>query len=159
MKAVFAFAFFLVSAGISYSQVDPVDKDGVAIGGYDVVSYFNALKPVKGTSTNKHTYNNITYHFATADNLQAFKANPEKYVPQYEGYCALGVSYGKKISIDPLTYRLIDNKLYLFYNGKTSHGRVNSLDTWSKDEARLLKKADKQWPDVRKVKYKKDDEL
>lgn len=144
---------------VSFAQVDPVSKDGVAIDGYDLVSYFQPGKPQKGNASFRHVYNNVTYHFANQGNLEIFKASPEKYLPQYEGYCALGVSYGKKISIDPLTYKIIDNKLYLFYNGKTTRGSINSLVTWNKDESRLLKRAENQWPDVRKRTYKTGDTL
>jgi YHS domain-containing protein len=158
MKSLFI-ASLILHAVTSYAQVDPVNKEGIAIDGYDLVSYFQTGKPQKGNSSFKHVYQNITYYFVDQNNLAAFKENPGKYLPQYEGFCALGVSYGKKISIDPLTYKIIDNKLYLFYNGKTTQGSINSLITWNKDESRLLKRAESQWPDVKKRKYKTGDTL
>jgi YHS domain-containing protein len=158
MKFQLAFALLLVTFA-SFGQFDPVSKDGVAIAGYDLVSYFQTSKPQKGNSTFKHVYHNVIYYFVNQNNLEAFKEDPNKYLPQYEGFCALGVSYGKKISIDPLTYKIIDNKLYLFYNGKTTQGSINSLVTWNKDESRLLKRAESQWPDVKKRKYKAGDTL
>jgi hypothetical protein len=75
-------------------------------------------------------------------------------IPQYNGYCALAVSYEKKVSIDPETFKVSNDKLYLFYHGKTSRGKVNSIETWNKSEDRLLKKAEALWPEVKKVKYK-----
>ena len=60
-----------------------------------------------------------TVNDVKGNNQKLFEATPEKYLPQYEGYCALAVSYGKKISIDPQTFKITDGKLYLFFHGKT----------------------------------------
>jgi YHS domain-containing protein len=136
------------------SQVDPVDKDGLAIGGYDVVAYFETGKAEKGNAKFQSVYEGVTYYFTSAERQKLFDANPAKYVPQYNGYCALAVSYGKKVSIDPETFKVMNDKLYLFYNGKTSRGKINSLDTWNKSEDRLLKKANTLWPEVKNLKYK-----
>lgn len=159
MKLLFSIHFLLLSLITAYAQVDPVNKDGVAVGGYDVVSYFKPGGPQKGNSSFKHIYNSVTYYFASADNLGLFIENPEKFIPQFDGYCALAVSYGKKISIDPTTYKVTNNKLYLFFKGKTTHGSVNSIETWNKNEAKLLEKAERLWPDVKKRKYKQEDTL
>jgi len=149
--------FFLFCAVSSYAQVDPIDKKGVGIGGYDVVSYFQSDKPLKGDLRFKTLHNSVTYYFSTSENRAMFEANPQKYLPQYDGYCALAVSYGKKISIDPETFKVKDDKLYLFFHGNASRGKINSLDTWNKNELKLLKKADSLWPDVRKKKYEPSD--
>ncbi|MBS1553986.1 MAG: YHS domain-containing protein [Bacteroidetes bacterium] len=149
----------LVLWNITYSQVDPVSKEGVAIAGYDVVSYFLSNKPAKGDAKFKSQYGGVTYYFSSIDNQKLFEANPLKYVPQYDGYCALAVSYGQKISINPETYKITNDKLYLFFNGKTSNGKVNSLDTWNKNEEKYFNKAEKWWPDVKKKKYKPTDKL
>jgi YHS domain-containing protein len=141
------------------AQINPVDKNGIAIGGYDIVTYFDGTKPAKGNEAYTSKYESATYYFASPENQKLFTDNPKKYIPQYDGYCALAVSYGKKISIDPLTYKIKEGKLYLFFNGKTSHGRLNSLDTWNKNEEKLLKKADINWPDVKKAKYKPEESL
>ncbi|MCI0750664.1 MAG: YHS domain-containing protein [Flammeovirgaceae bacterium] len=149
----------LFSSIFTLAQVDPIDKNGVAIGGYDVVAYFQSGKAVKGDQQTKFQYNGVTYFFSSKENQQRFEASPTKYIPEYDGYCALAVSYGKKISIDPQTFKITDDRLYLFYNGKTSRGKVNSLESWNKNEAKLLKKADSLWPDVKKKKYKPEDTL
>jgi YHS domain-containing protein len=122
------------------AQVDPIDKNGIALGGYDVVSYFDSGKAVKGSKQNTAALNGASYFFSTNENQKTFEAQPLKYLPAYEGYCALAVSYGKKISIDPQTFKITDGKLYLFYNGNSGGKKVNSLDTWNKNEQRLLKK-------------------
>lgn len=159
MKFLLTTKVLLLSLLIAYAQVDPVNKEGVAIGGYDVVSYFQPGGPQKGNSNFKQVYNSTTYYFTSAENLGLFKGNPEKYIPQFGGYCALAVSYGKKISIDPNTFKITNDKLYLFFKGKTSHGAVNSLETWNKNESKLLQKAENLWPDVKRKKYKHEDTL
>lgn len=136
------------------AQIDPVNQQGIAIGGYDVVAYFKIGKALKGDEKYSFVYENVTYYFVSEENQKEFKENPSQYLPQFDGYCALAVSYGKKISIDPETFKVSNNKLYLFYNGKTSQGKINSLETWNKNEDRLLKKATALWPDVQKSKYK-----
>lgn len=90
---------------IAYAQVDPVNKDGVAIGGYDVVSYFQPTGPQKGNSSLKHVYKSVVYYFTSAENLTLFKENTERYIPQFGGYCALAVSYGKKVRSIPIHSR------------------------------------------------------
>lgn len=158
MKTNLLIAFFLMTTSVAFGQVDPIDKNGIALDGYDVVSYF-AGKAVKGNKQFNTDYSGATYYFQSKENQKTFESDPTKYLPQYEGYCALGVSYGKKISVDPNTFRVTNGKLYLFYNGDAAGKKVNSLETWNKNENRLLKKADELWPDVKKRKYKRDDAL
>lgn len=160
MKTIFlAASLFVLSAVAAFGQIDPVDHQGLAIGGYDPVSYFTTGKAIKGDKTYTSVHNGVTYLFSSKENQQRFEADATRYLPQYEGYCALAVSYGKKISIDPNTFKIAGDKLYLFYNGDASGKRVNSLDTWNRHEARLLQKADELWPDVKKKKYKSGEGL
>jgi hypothetical protein len=82
------------------------------------------------------------YHFGSQANLDAFKAPPERYEPSYGGWCAYAMgATGEKVSINPETFKIIDDKLYLFYN----QFFTNTLTSWNKDEASLHKKADAQW--------------
>jgi len=141
------------------AQIDPVDKKGIAIGGYDVIAYFLPGKATKGSENNASSFHGVTYLFASPENKKIFDRNPEIYLPQYDGYCALAVSYGKKISIDPQTFKIVDNKLYLFYRGNASGKKVNSLETWNRNEPHLLKKADELWPDVKKKKFRESESL
>lgn len=156
-KMLLTSCFFFALCTQTFSQTDPVNREGIAIGGYDVVSYFQAGAAIKGDQKYPQQFNNVTYYFSSRENQKTFEAAPQNYLPQYEGYCALAVSYGKKISIDPQTFKLTDGKLYLFYNGSTSKGKINSLETWNKNEVKLLKKADLLWPDVKKSKYKSEE--
>ncbi len=134
-----------------FAQVEPVGKDHVAIGGYDLVAYFLPGKATKGNPENKFTYKGVIYYFATQANRDAFSLNPEKYLPQYDGWCALAVGQQKKkVNINPETFKVTDGKLYLFYNSshKLSGTKFNSLEPWVKDEPNLIKKANDNWPEV-----------
>ncbi len=116
-------------------------KQSLAIQGYDPVSYFDS-KPKEGKESIKYNYKGVTYQFVNEANLSKFKASPEKYEPAYGGWCAYAMgANGEKVKVDTETYKIIDGKLYLFYNFWTS----NTLKDWNKDEKALKEKADKQW--------------
>lgn len=120
------------------------DLDGVAIKGYDPVAYFSDNKPIRGKNDLRFEYKGSTFLFANAANRAAFAANPEKYVPQYGGYCAFGTSRGYKADIDPSAYTIVDGKLYLNYNTQVKQ-------EWSKDIAGHIRQADRRWPAVAKT--------
>jgi YHS domain-containing protein len=154
MKTTFLILLLIVSANV-FSQIDPVNKSGLAIGGYDLVAYFKSNKAIKGYSDFSADHNHVTYRFSSAENKAEFLSDPEKYLPQYEGYCALAIgTTRKKISIDPETFRVKDGKLYLFFHGKSFSGaKFNSLEPWLKDEDNLIRKSDENWPVVKVKKY------
>ena len=84
----------------------------------------------------------MTYNFASASDKDAFVKNPAGYEPQYGGWCAYAMgATGEKVEVDPETFKIIDGKLYLFYNAYFN----NTLKTWNKDETNLKKKADTNW--------------
>ncbi|TPN87524.1 YHS domain-containing (seleno)protein [Aquimarina algicola] len=118
---------------------------GYAVKGYDVVEYFNN-KAVKGSNTFKTTYKNVNYKFSSQKNLDVFLSAPEKFIPQYGGFCAYAIAInGEKVDINPNTFEIRDDKLYLFYN---SWG-VNTLNKWIKEDAEKLKKeADTNWQNI-----------
>jgi len=137
---------FLLTAGIQ-AQLSPVYvKDGAAIDGYDAVAYFTEGKPVKGDSTFKVTYEGANWYFASKENADKFKAAPEKYAPQYGGYCAFGCSRGYKAKTSPDAWTITDGKLYLNYN-------TDVRETWNKDRQGYIQKADANWPKVKDTKY------
>ncbi|WP_010136129.1 YHS domain-containing (seleno)protein [Ochrovirga pacifica] len=123
-------------------QKDYYVKNGAAIEGYDVVSYFNH-KPTQGKKEFTTQYNGVQFRFANAKNLAKFKANPTNYLPQYGGWCAYALGKNnKKYSINPETYQIKNKKLYLFYN---SWG-TNTLHKWKEENPEELRKqADKNW--------------
>lgn len=119
-----------------------LSPSGIAIDGYDPVAYFSANKAVKGKKEINGLYNGVLYYFATLKNKELFKADPEKYEPQYGGWCAYAMgATGEKVEIDPDTFKIVDGRLYLFYNKFFN----NTLKTWNKDESRLKSHADKNW--------------
>ena len=116
-------------------------EHGLAIGGYDPVSYFNG-KPQKGQTKLTFSHEGVTYRFANESNLDAFKKSPPSYEPQYGGWCAYAMgNTGEKVEVDPETYKIINNKLYLFYNKLFT----NTLKSWNKNEPTLKSKADVNW--------------
>jgi YHS domain-containing protein len=118
-------------------------EDGIAIKGYDPVAYFTQNKAVKGKKELAVSYQGIVYYFSTAANKELFKAAPAKYEPEYGGWCAYAMgNSGEKVSIDPETFKIVNGKLYLFYN----RFFTNTLKDWNKNEATLKKNADANWP-------------
>ncbi|WP_366185226.1 YHS domain-containing (seleno)protein [Flavobacterium ovatum] len=131
------------------AQVDPIDKNGLGLGGYDVVAYHTANKAVKGSATITEKIGKTEYRFESKANAKAFKANPKKYLPECAGYCAWGVAEkDAKFSINPETFKIVDNKLYLFFNGDFNGSQVNTLDIWNKDESKYLKTIDTKWSKI-----------
>lgn len=142
---LFTLLLFLTSLAYAQTDADRVRhyniKKQIGLEGYDPISYFDS-KPIEGKSDFKYTYRGITYLFANAQNLNRFKENPEKYEPAYGGWCAYAMGdSGEKVKIDPETYKIINGKLYLFYNFWGN----NTLTTWNKSEAPLKSKADLNW--------------
>ena len=123
-------------------MANPINTNdqNVALEGYDPISYFGD-RPVKGNPTITATHNGAIYQFSTPENKAQFEANPDQYLPQYGGFCAVAVAEGKLVLVDPETYKVTDGKLYLFYNGE--HG--NTKPQWEADEATIHANADAQW--------------
>lgn len=115
---------------------------GKAIKGYDVVAFFNDSRPVAGADSLAYSYKGANWLFASRGNMEAFKANPDKYVPQYGGYCAYGTSEGHKAPTEAETWTIVDDKLYFNYNMKVKNN-------WSKKREELIEKADVQWPIIK----------
>lgn len=117
-------------------------ENKLAIQGYDPVAYFKQHKAVKGKKEIAASYEGAMYYFSSAANKEAFVKNPSGYEPQYGGWCAYAMgSQGKKVEINPETFKITDGKLYLFYNAFFN----NTLKEWNKDDAGLKKKADANW--------------
>lgn len=117
-------------------------EKGLAIKGYDPVAYIISNKAVEGSSTYTYLYNGINYHFSTKANMDLFKANPVKYEPAYGGWCAYAMGNdGSKVEVDPETFKIVDGKLFLFYNFYFT----NTLKKWNANEPALHKSADVNW--------------
>ncbi|KTC95861.1 YHS domain protein [Legionella geestiana] len=133
---------FLTIQSAAYSCTNTVFS--VALQGYDVVSYFTENKPVKGNGDHTVVKDNVYYLFSSEKNKQAFKENPDKYLPQYGGWCAFATSAGIKVPSSPLAWKIVDGKLYLNLNK-----RVQKI--WEKDIPVYIKKADINWPKVKNI--------
>jgi uncharacterized membrane protein len=114
---------------------------GVALDGYDVVAYFTAGKPIRGQSTLTVDWQGTVWRFATAANRDAFASAPDKYAPQFGGFCAYGVSRGYAVDIDPDAWSIVDGKLYLNYSKSVQR-------TWEKDRTSYIEKARVNWPAI-----------
>lgn len=138
----------LLAIGASAQSTQPhstncnLNAGGLAIEGYDPVGYFTTGKPVEGNKEYTYTIDGATYRFISARNRDLFKAAPSRYRPQYGGWCAYAMgAKGEKVEVDPGTFKILDGKLYLFYNKYFN----NTLKSWNKDEANLKGKADANW--------------
>lgn len=133
----------LSSGSIIAQEKSFYQKNGKAINGYDPVSYFVENKPVEGKENFVYNWNNAKWFFSSQANLETFKADPEKYAPQFGGFCAYGVSENHKSPTDPAAWTIVDNKLYLNYNPKVK-------ELWSKDIPTRIQKANELWPALNK---------
>ncbi|MEO8147521.1 MAG: YHS domain-containing (seleno)protein [Bacteroidia bacterium] len=149
LQFAITFLFFL-SASFLFAQDNNSSKrianynieKGLAIQGYDPVSYFTSSKAIKGSKENSYVNNGVTYYFSSKVNLDLFKSNPAKYEPQYGGWCAYAMGNdGTKVEVDPETFKIVNGKLYLFYNFYFT----NTLKKWNANESVLNKNADLNW--------------
>jgi YHS domain-containing protein len=119
-------------------------EQGLAIKGYDPVAYFTTGRPTPGMAQFTIAYKGVTYRFASAENRARFIAAPEKFVPQYGGYCAYAIALNKIADIDPDEWAIVNDKLYL-NNGFLAQS------LWSLDKPGNIVKGDRNWPLVPKV--------
>lgn len=133
------------TAGLSSpSLADAVYKSflGNAINGYDPVAYFKQGKPVEGSSDHQLTWNDATWKFASAENKADFEKDPEKYAPQFGGFCAWAVSQGYTASTVPEAWDIVDGKLYLNYS-------LGVQSQWRQNRATNITAAEGNWPGLR----------
>ncbi|WP_316786681.1 YHS domain-containing (seleno)protein [Pedobacter frigiditerrae] len=141
MKKLFTItAMLLITVSMVKAQKSEIFcTAGKAIKGYDPVAFFTESKPVKGADSLSYSYKDATWLFSSKANLESFKKSPEKYSPQYGGYCAYGTADGHKAPTQTDTWTIVDGKLYFNYNGKVK-------EMWTKQQTSLIEKANTQWP-------------
>lgn len=149
MKQIITLFLLTVTTVLVAQKTDYNTKKGYVVEGFDVVSYFENDKPVEGNKKYQTTYDGAKFKFSSEKNLNAFKENPTKYVPQYGGYCAYAVAEKKKkMYIDPEVYEIRDGKLYLFYSSWIG----SKLGDWQEGNVtKRQAKGDKNWE---KLKHK-----
>jgi YHS domain-containing protein len=118
-----------------------VTAEGVAIKGYDPVAYFIDKKPIKGVPEFEYIWHGAKWRFSSAAHLEMFRQSPDRYAPRYGGYCAYAVSQGKVADIDPDSWTVFDDRLYLNLNPD-----VKKL--WEKDMRKYIRQADENWPEI-----------
>ncbi len=139
--AVFVISFSgLVSAGPDTET----DANSVILAGHDAVAYFTENKAVEGSAEFTVTYNDAIYRFSNAKNRDMFSATPAKYAPQYGGFCAYGMTFGKKFEIDGKAFEIVDGKLFVNKN-------LSVYKAWKKDIPTHITQANEQWPTVKNI--------
>lgn len=139
---VCAFALLLALAGDAAAALEPINQTtfgGVAIDGWDPVAYFTDGKPVEGSKAYSFEWNGATWRFASAAHRDLFAQAPEKYAPQYGGYCAWAVSQGYTADIDPEAWKIEDGRLFLNYS-------LEVQKKWAEDLPGNVAKGDANWP-------------
>jgi YHS domain-containing protein len=141
-------ALALATLGAPGGRADPVSDvntlGGVALHGFDPVAYFAQSKAVLGKPQLTAIHRGVTYEFASKEDQTAFQANPEKYVPQFGGFCAFATSVGVKADADPHEFVVSNGKLYVNNNEQAQK-------LFQQDVAGNIVKADHNWPDVVKL--------
>lgn len=131
---------FVTAAAVADPPIAAVNTDhGLAVKGYDPVSYFTTGKPTPGLADFFTTYRGAIYRFSSAENRDRFIATPEQFVPQYGGYCALAMSLNKIADIEPDQWAIVNDKLYL------NNGFI-AQSLWSIDKSGNIVRGNQNWP-------------
>lgn len=136
-----ALAALVPALAVAAPNVNKSFFGGVALGGYDAVAYFTEGRPIEGRAEISHEWNGATWRFASEERRERFRADPEKYAPQYGGFCAYAVSKGYTADIDPEAWKIVDGKLYLNYD-------LEVQKLWEQDVPGNIRKADENWPRI-----------
>lgn len=118
------------------------DLDGVVIHGYDLVAYFEEERPVEGSPEYEFEYDGVTVRFASERNRETFAADPEAYLPEFGGYCSLGVGNGYKDGMHPEAFDILDGNLY-FNLTPSIH------DGWLRNYEERIETAEENWPEIK----------
>ncbi len=137
----FAFALSLSAAGLA--QNNPSTPLRVVLKGYDPVAYFTEKRPVKGRENISYDWDGERYLFSSSKNRNLFTSNPDRYAPQYAGFCTNGMSKGKKNEADPELWKIVDGKLHVFAS-------LRAKDTAEKDLAGTIVQANKNWTEIKR---------
>jgi enamine deaminase RidA (YjgF/YER057c/UK114 family) len=142
--SVLSFALALASL---LSSAARGEEARLSIGGYDPVAYFTDGKPVQGKPDLDYLWHRLRWRFASVSHREMFVKDPNRYTPQYDGYCAMGVSSdaaAHKDTVDPEAWAIVDGKLYF------SHDQ-HALQAWREKAAEHIKQADRDWQAVKKL--------
>ena len=130
-----------LGSALVFSNTETIEA---AHSGYDVVSYFTVGKAEKGSPEYSTIYKDTTYHFTSGEHQAVFVQNPVKYLPQFDGFCAYGVTFAQKIKADPTVWKIVNDKLYFNLN-------KDFMKDWSKDVMASISKGNEEWDLIRDV--------
>lgn len=149
IRTMFSLAFLAVATGTlaQDKKANNIDDSSIALQGYSPVSYLDLGLAQKGKSQFKSTYDKVHYYFTSADQKKKFDSDPEKYLPQYGGFCAFGVYAGAKFRPDPNKFITKDEKYFLFLNNL----ELDAKQLWLAEDKheKLVMKADANWEKLR----------
>jgi len=136
-------SFVLLLAGFGGIAFGGSPMSDVAIKGYDTVAYFKDGKALKGSESFTFPWHGMTWHFSSKENRDLFAGSPEKYAPQYDGWCAWAMTESRLAVTDPEVWKIVNGKLYL-------NCSKEAYEKWSRDIPGNIKKADSIWPTLRR---------
>lgn len=138
------FALFITTPITLQAKDKPVfasKRTNMAIKGYDPVAYFTENKAVKGNKNQVYQWHGAKWLFSSSEHRALFVNNPEKYAPQYGGWCAYAMSDGRTVAINPKAFEIYNDKLYLNYS-------TGVLGHWRKEKNLFIKQANEHYPDI-----------
>ena len=138
-RTAIALLVALVVPTAAFAQRVNTDRKGLAVDGYDVVAYFVEGRAVAGNAAFEHDLGGVRYRFASAANRERFVQEPQRYLPQYGGFCAYAVSKGYTADTDPLAWKVVDGRLFLNYDRSVQK-------IWEEDIPGRIAKGDANWP-------------
>lgn len=139
-RQAIALAVAAITAGfpVFAGELVSTDSNNLALSGYDPVAYFTQSRPVKGDPDINLEWQGASWQFASSEHRAMFEGNPEKYAPRYGGFCAGGMSLGRKTVVDPEAWMIVDGKLFM-------GGSQGAITYMEKDTGDKIAKADKNW--------------
>lgn len=132
----------------AFAADDPIETgtfNNYAIYGYDTVAYFTQNKAVKGNKNISYEWRGAEWHFSSNENLKMFKGDPEKYAPQYGGYCAYAMSDGRLVGVDEDAFTILDGKLFMNYSKSV-------MKEWRANAEQFIEEADDHYPTLVEIK-------
>lgn len=143
LVATLFFATLGFAQGTSYNT----DDSKIALQGYSPVSYLDLGIAQKGLKEYKATHDGLSYYFTSSEQQKTFESNPNKYLPQYGGFCAFGVSVGAKFRVDPNKFLVKDGKYYLYLYDL----EVDAQQLWlAGNHKKLVQKSNDNWKKLSK---------
>jgi hypothetical protein len=141
--AILTVLILTMALSASLQAGEPVfAPEGRALAGFDVVAYFTRGKAVKGDPAIHYRWSDVEWRFSSEDHRQLFMQTPEKYLPRYGGFCALGAAHGGLVPSSPRAWSIHDGKLIMNMN-------QDVVETWRYNPDINIERADRNWPTLR----------